>query len=151
MKISKYIHKSTINIIRIHIGDEKIVINLSKELMIDEDNLDAEISRAPAYYSYLSSLYSKVLRKKLDLTVEKDKSYAEAFTYLKSQINDDTGRPYNDDMAKNEALTDPRYLDICGKLNLETEKSNILYSATKAYEFKINLLQTISANIRKNQ
>lgn len=150
MSIKKIIRGSKINIIKIKIGDERLVINLSEELMVKESELDDSLASAPAHYSYLSAIYSKVLRKKLDLAVEKDAAYSRAYMYFKSSINEETNRPYNDDMAKAEALQDPEYLGVCNQLNEETEKANILYSATKAYEFKINLMQTISANNRKN-
>ena len=136
------------NIIQFQHGKEKFSIDFKKELTIDEDQLIEDLESAAANYGYYAILKAKVGRHLSDLELQKQKQYSEVFLVTKE--DPDSSRPPSDKHADATAFESERFIDLCEEVNEVKETHEMLWGLLKSYEFKINLMQTLSANNRNH-
>lgn len=125
---------------------KKIDINITKELSIDENLIDSQLKNQPSNYAFLSLLRDDYIKKRDKLEVEKDYQYSNIWLYYKtsdSRLNNDT--------VHNKVITNIKYQDILSRYQKVSDKANKLISICRAYETRERILQTISANLRKQQ
>lgn len=125
---------------------KKIVVNITKELSIDENLIDSQLKNHPSNYAFLSLLRDEYIYKRNKLERERDKTYSEIWSYFKSSDS-----RLNNDAVHNKVLTNKKYQSILDKYGKVSRKTDKLISICKAYESRERILQTISANLRKQQ
>ena len=135
--------------INIKYGTEKIKFNLYEELVVSEDRINTELKEQPATFGFLSLLHKKLNRIKDDLEAEKDKIWGEIYLEAKSQRDENTGRPYANDSAKELANSSPKVHDIILKLNKAKEQAEIIGACVRSFEQRSHLVQSLSANLRR--
>ena len=72
-----------------------------------------------------------------------------AYIECKSDIDSNTNRPYSNDVAKERAILNVKYQKLLKSYNDITDKVHTLSVCVKSFEQKAFLIQTISANLRK--
>lgn len=141
MKNSKIINK-----ISISVGDETFVINVGVLLHIDENNIENEAESTLANFGYFSTLKAKLGRVVSDIQLQATSLYSELFLDLK---RDEESR-ISDRYAESYANNDEDYQELIASLNKAKEHLNIITGIAEALKLKINVIQTISANLRKS-
>ncbi|MDY0200590.1 MAG: hypothetical protein RBR40_06345 [Tenuifilaceae bacterium] len=141
MKNSKIINK-----ISISVGDETFVINVGVLLHIDENNIENEAESTLANFGYFSTLKAKLGRVVSDIQLQVTSLYSELFLDLK---RDEESR-ISDRYAESYANNDEDYQELVASLNKAKEHLNIITGIAEALKLKINVIQTISANLRKS-
>ena len=149
-KLQKYAETSTLLEINISFGEESFHFNLFKELIISEEKINEEAIEQASSYAFLSMLHTKVLRVAKDKKAEMEKIYAKKYVNYKTTIDPDTKRPYPKETAKEMATKNPTYQEAIRVYHQAEEEASILWSCVKAFEQRKDLIQTLSANLRKN-
>lgn len=135
--------------INIKYGSERIRFNLYEELVVSEDRINSELKEQPASFGFLSLLHKKLSRIKDDCEAEKDKIWGEVYLEAKSQRDENTGRPYANDSAKELANSSPDVLEAIRRLNKAKEEAEIIGACVRSFEQRSHLVQSLSANLRR--
>jgi hypothetical protein len=135
--------------ITILVGKEKFSFNLFRETKIEESGVGDEILNQPSSYGFLTMLHKQLLKGLADAKLAEKKAYASAYIKNKSQINSETNRPNSDDLAKQKSELDIKYLMAQKKTNEAQFDVNRIEACVRAFEQKKDMLQTLSANKRK--
>lgn len=149
--IKKYAEKSTLMNINISYGDESFSFNLNRELIISEDKINHELKVQPSSFAFISMLHKKLLRVAKDKKAEMDKTFAIVYTNHKSKIDPDTKRPYPKESANYMATKSVRYQNAIKEYHEAEYNANIIETCVKGFEQRAFLIQTISANLRKEK
>ena len=123
---------------------KKLTIDIQKELSINQNKLDSQLREVPSSYYILCTLRDKYIRKRDSLARERDEAYSKAWTYYK-----DSNPSWNNDYVSNKANTNNKYVSLCNRHLLATEKAARFISICRAYESKENIMRTLSANLRR--
>lgn len=121
-----------------------ITINITKELSIDENIINSQLKNIPSSYAFLSLLRDNLIKKRDALEREKNIAYSKAWLFYKESDN-----RLNNDTANHKALVNPKYLSVEERYLKAVHKANKLISICRAYESRERIVQTLSANIRK--
>lgn len=133
------------NILKIKRGNSIYRVDLTSELRISEDTINSQLKNAPSSYAYLCTLRDKAIYERDRAEKEKDRAFSKSYLYYR----DIPGM--NNEKATHMANLNANYIsksDIHMKLSL---KASQLISACRAYEERGRILQTLSANIRKEK
>lgn len=130
------------------LGKDSFTIDFKKELTIDEDNLYDHLESAAANLAYYAVLKAKLTRHLNDLELHKQKMFGELFLITKE--DDTLGRTPSDKHSESAAYENSDYIDLCEEVNEAREKVDMLWGLNKAYEYKIKLMQTMSADNRNS-
>ena len=150
-RLLKYAQSSSLMDIEINTGTEVIKFNLHKEVKIDEAFISRDLKTQPSYYGFLSMLHKSLLKALMELKVREKKAFAAAYLKHKQSINKETNRPNSDDVAKQKAELDIRYLKSQRMVINMNYDVNRVEACVRAFEQRSGLLQTLSANIRKER
>lgn len=123
-----------------------VTINISRELEINENIINSQLKNIPSNYAFLCLLRDKIIKRRDKLEKEKDYAYSKAWLYYKESDN-----RLNNDTVSHKALTSKIYIKANGKYLKALDKANRFISICKAYESRERIIQTLSANIRKQQ
>lgn len=147
-KLKEY-QKSKVNRIKIQYGKETFEFNLFEELKINETIIDRELKEQPSHYGFILLLQKKLTTRFEDLKLERKKIWGELTIKAKSKMQQNTQRPYTDDMCK--AWVESHKLYILASQNCIRAKDDAdsIFACVKAFEQRKDLLQTISSNRRK--
>lgn len=137
--------------INIETPDGKYKVNLTEELKIKEVNISKDLLSQPTHYAFITMLHKSMIKKLAQLKVEEKKAYASAYLKYKSKINPETNRPNSDDVAKQKAELDKNYLLQQKRVINVHHDVNRLETCVRAFEQKASMLQTLSANLRKEK
>lgn len=149
-KLQKYAQKSSVMAITIILDNgEKFRFNLHEELKISEEKLNFEAIEQSSSYAFLGMLYRRLVKATDDRKMEMTKAWAVAYSSTKGQTNEQTGRPYADDLAKAMADMDDDYIEAVKVYTDAKYKAGMLETCVTAFEQRASLIQTISANNRK--
>lgn len=116
-------------------------IDILKELQINPNTINSQIKDQPSNYYFLC-----LVRNKFSIELEKaeqamNRAYARAYSKYKEM-------DYNNDHASNKASINKEYIILQEKyLELKNLVEDIK-SATRSFEQRANLIQTISNNLR---
>lgn len=151
-KLQKYASTSELMDIHITLSDgEKFKFNLFTELEISEDRITFEAKEQSSSYAFLATLKNRLAKAEDDRKLEREKAWASAYLRAKQSTNPETGRAYADEMAKATAETSKEYTEAYKRWSEAKYKAQTLESAVKAFEMRGSLIQTISANNRKEK
>lgn len=131
--------------LNINYKGKKYKFNIPQELQIDTNVINTLLKKSPSNYAFISLVRDRYIFERDSLQREKEKSYSEAWVYYKESGN------INNDLAGHKATIHPKYQSICERYDKVNLKTNQLISLCKAFEARDKILQTLSANIRKQQ
>lgn len=123
-----------------------VTINISRELEINENIINSQLKNIPSNYAFLCLLRDKIIKRRDKLEKEKDYAYSKAWLYYKESDN-----RLNNDTVSHKALTSKIYIKANDEYLKALDKANRFISICKAYESRERIIQTLSANIRKQQ
>jgi hypothetical protein len=150
-KIGRYASTSNLMEIAIHYGNEKFRFNLFEELVVNENKINTELKEQPSCYGFISMLQKKLIRRMKDKEKEKDKVYGKLYLKYRSELCSETGRYYSDDMAKQKVIIHNDYQKAVEELIIAEEEVGIITSCVRSFEQRSDLIQTISANLRRER
>lgn len=132
------------DIISVKYKGKLVTINITKELSIDENIINSQLKNIPSSYAFLCLLRDNLIKKRDTLEREKNIAYSKAWLFYKESDN-----RLNNDTANHKAMVNPKYLSIEERYLKAVHKANKLISICRAYESMERIIQTLSANIRK--
>lgn len=132
------------DIISVKYKGKLVTINITKELSIDENIINSQLKNIPSSYAFLCLLRDNLIKKRDTLEREKNIAYNKAWLFYKESDN-----RLNNDTANHKAMVNPKYLSIEERYLKAVHKANKLISICRAYESRERIIQTLSANIRK--
>ncbi len=148
-KLNTYAEKSSLMRISLHYGDEKFEFNLFEELQINESIISKELKNQPSAYAFLSMLQIQTAFLKDKAKVNEEKVYHKLYDTFKAKTNPQTKRPNSDDVAKAKAIKHSMYIKARNKTISLSKQHGTISNCVKAFEQRSSLLQTLSANRRK--
>lgn len=148
-KINQYAESSTLMRIKVEHQGEKFEFNLFEELQINESIIAKEIKNQPNSYAFLSMLHVELQYLLSKAKVSEEKIYDRLYVLYKGKINKATGRPNPDDVAKALAGQHSKYIKARNKTISLSKQLGTIANCVKAFEQRSSLLQTLSANKRK--
>lgn len=148
--LERYAETSSLMDITVNFGDEKFSFNLFNEVSVDENKINHEIQMQPSTYAFLNMLYKKLVRVAVDKEKQLLKRRAQLFVKIKSELDPLTNRPYNNDVAEEMVIKNKAYQKTQEEFLEAQDQVNTLEVCVKAFEQRYSLIQTLSANIRKN-
>lgn len=125
---------------------KKIEIDITKELLIEESLINSQLKSSPSNYAFLCLLRDKAIKKRSRLEKEKDRIYSDLWLYFKSSDSKMTN-----DSASHRAIASKKFQDAEDRYIKADSEANKLISICKAYESRERILQTLSANLRKER
>lgn len=149
--LKKILRKSSVTDIRIKYKDENINFNLVDELKIDEFKINQEITEQPSYYGFLSLLAVKLKRTLADNKAKLEKHKGTLFVEYKSEYDPLTNKPYSNDYIESLIIKNSEYQQYLKAYNKAEEEYGIISSAVESFQQRATLLQSLSANIRKDK
>lgn len=126
---------------------KKVRINISEELRIDEQTLNSQIKELPSSYSFLLLLRTNAIKERNKLDRQKDIAYSEAYLYYK----DSKAQGMTNEMANHKANTNAKYISIYEQWLTACNKASILDDICKSFESRERIIQTLSANLRRER
>lgn len=132
------------DVISVKYKGKLVTINITKELSIDENIINSQLKNIPSSYAFLCLLRDNLIKKRDTLEREKNIAYSKAWLFYKESDN-----RLNNDTANHKAMVNPKYLSIEERYLKAVHKTNKLISICRAYESRERIIQTLSANIRK--
>ena len=132
------------DVISVKYKGKLVTINITKELSIDENIINSQLKNIPSSYAFLCLLRDNLIKKRDTLEREKNIAYSKAWLFYKESDN-----RLNNDTANHKAMVNPKYLSIEERYLKAVHKANTLISICRAYESRERIIQTLSANIRK--
>lgn len=132
------------DVISVKYKGKLVTINITKELSIDENIINSQLKNIPSIYAFLCLLRDNLIKKRDTLEREKNIAYSKAWLFYKESDN-----RLNNDTANHKAMVNPKYLSIEERYLKAVHKANKLISICRAYESRERIIQTLSANIRK--
>lgn len=130
-------------------GNEKVSFNLYAETVVNENKINQEIQEQPSVYGFLGMLHKKLIRVAQDKKREMEKTYASSFMRWKEKIDDNTGRPTANDLAKEKATASSKYQKSIKDYHDAQHNADVVEVCVRTFEQRQSLIQTLSANIRK--
>lgn len=124
--------------------------NMFEELQIKEINLDKDIKSHPASYFFLLTLRTNLDSQRKLLEAKKKRIWNKIYKLEKNKPGVG-GRAQSDDLCKAKAEAHPDYKEVTTE-HIESEKAwGIINNAVLAFQEKKDLIQTLSANMRKER
>lgn len=148
-KLKRYAAESRLMNIRIRYGEDVYSFNLYKELIVDENKINNEIKDQPSGYAFLGMLHKKLIRKAKDRERELEKIYAQLFVNCKKKIDPSTGKLYSNDVVKEMVILDSQYGEALKIFLKAQDDRDDIETCVRSFEERKDLIQTLSANIRK--
>lgn len=148
-KIIQYALKSNLMEINISYGNEDFSFNLNHELVIDENKINYEAKVQPSAYAFLGMLHKKLIRAAKEAEKRKDKKEAQLFIKYKGEKDEDTGKKNANETARARVLMNPAYDALWEEFIEADHQAQVIEVCVKSFEQRVNLIQTLSANIRK--
>lgn len=148
-RIAKYSRKSSITQVKIKYGSEVFRFNLTDELSISELKINEELKEQPSYYGFLKMLQARLLTVKEDTEAESNKAYSSAYLKACETRNPNTNRNYSDKTAREIAIANDNYNKKLKQSIKAKEDYNLIDACVKAFEQRASLIQTLAANMRK--
>lgn len=131
--------------LKVKIDGQEVIIDISKELSIDENLINSQLRDSPSSYYLLCRVRDKYIKLRDSLEREKDIAYSKVWTYLK-----DSNERWTNEYVSHKANTNNKYVSLYDRYLKACDKANLYISVCKAYEDRTNILRTLNANLRKS-
>lgn len=119
-------------------------VDIIKELQINPNRINSELTEQPSSYYFLCLLKNKHISERDRLEVERDSAFSSAYVAAK-----ESNPNVNNDTAEHKARKSKPYVIACERYIQAKEEAQNLLDICKSFEQRGNLIQTISSNIRK--
>lgn len=149
-KIHDYLNSRVLRLKLTYKG-EKIDIDLAKELVINRSEISQALRSQPLSYGFLTGLHAHLKKDERRAELEYKRAYSDRYIRLRKKTNPTTNRPYSDDMCKEMANLDTKVRLLENEAVSLKSKVLIVESAIRSFEQKKDMLQTLSANSRKER
>ena len=120
-------------------------VNITKELQINENVINTQLKELPSNYAFLQLCRDYYVNKRNKLNREMETAYHEAWVFYKESGS------ISNDLAEHKAASNSKYLSICKRYEKINYKTTKLFSVCKAYESRERIIQSLNANLRKQQ
>ena len=150
-RIAKYAETSSLMNINITYGEETFYFNLFAETTVDENKINHEAKVQPSAYGFIAMLHKKLIRVAKDKKAEMEKTFSKLYIQYKKQIDEETKRPYPKETAHHMATKHFSYHQKIKEYHQAEENAGIIEACVKSFEQRSYLIQTISANVRKER
>jgi hypothetical protein len=150
-KLISYATRSKLMDINISYGDEEFAFNLNAELVIDENRINHEAQVQPSSYAFLSMLHKKLIRQSKIAEKKMEKKYSELFIKFKGEKDEGTGRQLANETARAKILRHPAYEVLQDEFIEVEHQAMVIEVCVRSFEQRANLIQTLSANLRKEK
>jgi len=148
-KLRKLAENSKLMEIEIIYGDEFIHFNLYQELAVNESRLNEEIKEQPSHFAFISMIAAMLSTEVARKQGQVDKRYARIFAKEKQTIDDTTERATSKELADALVINNRSYQKLLKQLIELKNQSKIAEICVKAFDQRSFLIQTLSANLRK--
>lgn len=138
--------KTTLKNLEVNFEGNTLVIDLNKELSINENTLNSQLKESPTSYYILCKLRDRAIKKRDALAREKDEAYSNAWVYFK-----DANERWNNEYVSHKASTSKKYSSIYKRYLKAVDRANLFISICQAYQNRENILRTLNANLRKER
>lgn len=145
-KLSKYASQSKIMDISISYNNEVFKFNLNKELIISEHKLTNEVKTHVRSYAFIAMLHKKLIIKHKELNKKLKHKKDMMIPLVRKKYNYSTVKEAEAYLSKNKKLAKME----SELLHLE-EVKDIMEVAVKSFEYRQELLRTLSANVRNEK
>jgi flagellar motility protein MotE (MotC chaperone) len=153
MSLRKLASESKIMEVELRYNGEKIKFHLGEELKITQNQMATEIKEQPKVYAFIAVLHKKLIIQYESLESEREKVFGKQYTFYKTSKNtkyyQEYHKPPSDDATKSLVLSSEKYTEHMTKLLAAKHDMLVIGSIVRAFEQKADLIQTLSANIRK--
>ena len=154
-KLIRYSKTSSFLNLQIKYDDEVFKFNLYEELQVTEVKINSELKEQPSVYAFIAMLHKKLIKKAKDQKKQKDTVFAQRYIHYKTQkttkyFQDNQKQPA-DDLCKAFVEADKLYIRECLRLHRVEEQRDDLEVCVLAFEQRKDLIQSLSANIRKEK
>lgn len=146
-KLTKQALRSKLTVISFVFEGERISFNLLDETRINEDNVDREIANHITPYSFLLKLQAELAKKLKIEEIELDSLKAKLYSFYKRKT--ENGRPPSNDLVGMMVAKNAKYIKKAMKIAEYEHSKSIIAASIRAFETRKDLLQTLSANRRK--
>ena len=150
-KLDKYAENSTLMDIFIKYNTEKFKFNLFEEIKIKESQISLELMDQPTKYGFLTLLHTNLIKLHGDKELSVNRAYAKAYVKYKKENNKETGKPNPDELCKQMAEIDQDYCKYQDELIQAKFDMNRINACVRSFEQRKDILQTLSANKRKER
>lgn len=133
--------------VNIMYNGKKITIDVTEELRINEQVINSQLKEMPSSYSFLLLLRSNAIKERNLLDRQKDIAYSEAYLFYK----DSNSNGMTNEKANHKANTNSKYTSLYEKWLKACNKVSILDDICKSFESRQTIIQTLSANLRKEK
>ena len=134
------------DVLEVKYQGQKVTIDITKELAINESTLNSSLRDFPSNYAFLCGLRDKAIKTRDRLEQEKDQKFSELWVFYK---NSDTRM--TNDTANHRTINSKKYQDAEKAFLKASYEASRLISICRAYESRERILQTLSANLRKEK
>lgn len=134
------------DVLEVKYQGKKVKIDITKELVINESVINSQLKECPSNYAFLCFLRDKAIKTRDKLEKEKDRKFSELWIYFKGSDSKMTN-----DTATHRAISSKKYQDAEDAFLKASYEASKLISICKAYESRERILQTLSANLRKEK
>lgn len=132
-----------------------IKFNLHQELQINEDTINSDLEHQPQIYAFLTMLHTYFTKAAKEAEKDKDAAYGKAVERL---LTSHSSKYYKErfsyppaNLAKELAKKDVFYVKKVQKHINIIDMRDRLKRAVESFEQRASLMQTISANTRKER
>lgn len=122
---------------------KRYVIDVTRELQVDENIINTQLKQHPSNYAFLCLVKDYYINQRNKLQREMETSYHKAWVYYKESGG------ISNDLAEHKAASNSKYLSISERYEKINFKANKLISVCKAYESREKIIQSLNANLRK--
>lgn len=137
--------KKNLKPLKVKIDGQEVIIDIQKELSIDENLINSQLRDSPSSYYLLCRVRDKYIKLRDSLERRKDIAYSKVWTYLK-----DSNDRWTNEYVSHKANTNNKYVSLYDRYLKACDKANLYISVCKAYEDRTNILRTLNANLRKS-
>lgn len=130
--------------LKVKFQGQELIIDLQKELSINENLINSQLSNSPTNYYIFCALRDKYIKERDTLQREKEVAYSQAWLFYK-----ESNERWSNDYVSNKAITNKKYQSICERFLKAQQKAQEFITICRAYESREGILRTLNASLRK--
>lgn len=146
--LKSYAKTSPLMEISITTGGETYTFNLHKELKISEDTIGDDLITHPQSYGLLTMLHKELIKRAKEAKLRLESTTGKLWKMYRKKLQEGARVPGKDIIDKH-IDSNSKYIQAKQSLIDLEHHRDIIESCVKAYEARKDLIQTISANRRK--
>lgn len=134
----------------VEIDGKSYTIDMRKELEISETTITQALKNQPTHYAFLSTIHKRALVIKREKERNLDRTYSSLYSKYKSDYDPvKYPRGLNNDLVAAKVEKNIKYIKAKKAVEAIVSQVDLLESYVRAFEQRSSLIQTLSANMRK--